>query len=294
MVNTWVGFFTESPILWLAVALILGLLVGSFLNVVIHRLPIMLEQGWRHDCQELLGISSPSTPEVYNLVTPRSACPHCHAPIKAGQNIPIISWLWLRGKCKHCQHRISIQYPLIELTSGLLTLLAAWYFGVSGTAVAVWVFSWILLAAAIIDLKTTLLPDNLTLPLMWLGILLALTGFGTTVTLENSVLGAIAGYLALWSIYWIFKLLTGREGMGYGDFKLLAALGAWLGWQQLPMVLLLSAGVGAIVGVSMILFLKHDKRIPIPFGPYLASAGLLSYYFGDTLFKMVFGMPSTF
>lgn len=294
MINTWVGLFTELPIPWLAVALILGLLVGSFLNVVIHRLPIMLEQGWRRDCQELLEIAPSSSPEVYNLITPRSACPHCHKPIKAEQNIPIISWLWLRGKCKHCQHRISIQYPLIELTSGLLTLLAAWYFGVSETAVAVWVFSWILLAAAIIDLKTTLLPDNLTLPLMWLGILLALTGFGTTVTLENAVLGAIAGYLALWSIYWIFKLLTGREGMGYGDFKLLAALGAWLGWQQLPMILLLSAGVGAVVGISMILFLKHDKRIPIPFGPYLASAGLLSYYFGDTLFKIVFGMPSTF
>lgn len=294
MINTWVGLFTELPILWLAVALILGLLVGSFLNVVIHRLPIMLEQGWRRDCQELLEIAPSSSPEVYNLITPRSACPHCHTPIKAEQNIPIISWLWLRGKCKHCQHRISIQYPLIELTSGLLTLLAAWYFGVSGTAVVVWVFSWILLTAAIIDLKTTLLPDNLTLPLMWLGILLALTGFGTTVTLENAVLGAIAGYLALWSIYWIFKLLTGREGMGYGDFKLLAALGAWLGWQQLPMILLLSAGVGAVVGISMILFLKHDKRIPIPFGPYLASAGLLSYYFGDTLFKIVFGMPSTF
>lgn len=294
MINTWVGLFNESPILWLSVALILGLLVGSFLNVVINRLPIMLEQGWRRDCQELLEIAPSSSPVVYNLITPRSACPHCHAPIKAWQNIPIISWLWLRGKCAHCKHGISIQYPLIELTSGLLTLLAAWYFGVSETAIAAWVFSWILLAAAIIDLKTTLLPDNLTLPLMWLGILLALTGFGTTVTLENAVLGAMAGYLALWSIYWLFKLITGREGMGYGDFKLLAALGAWLGWQQLPMVLLLSAGVGAVVGIGMILFLKHDKRIPIPFGPYLASAGLLSYYFGDTLFQMVFGMPGTY
>ncbi|OZB37078.1 MAG: prepilin peptidase [Halothiobacillus sp. 14-56-357] len=294
MISTWVGLFNESPILWLSVALILGLLVGSFLNVVIYRLPIMLEQGWRRDCQELLEIAPSSNPEVYNLITPRSACPHCHAPIKAWQNIPIISWLWLRGKCAHCQHGISIQYPLIELTSGLLTLLPAWYFGVSETAVAVWFFSWILLAAAIIDLKTTLLPDNLTLPLMWLGILLALTGFGTTVTLENAVLGAMAGYLALWSIYWLFKLITGREGMGYGDFKLLAALGAWLGWQQLPMVLLLSAGVGAVVGIGMILFLKHDKRIPIPFGPYLAGAGLLAYYFGDTLFQMVFGISGTY
>lgn len=294
MINTWIGFFTEFPVLWLAFALILGLLVGSFLNVVIHRLPIMLEQGWRRDCQELLEIASTTDQVNYNLVTPRSACPQCQAPIQAWQNIPIISWLWLRGKCANCQHKISIQYPLIELTSGLLTLLAAWYFGVSSTALAVWVFGWILLAAAIIDLKTTLLPDNLTLPLMWLGLLLALTGFGTSVTLQNAVLGAMSGYLVLWSIYWLFKLLTGREGMGYGDFKLLAALGAWLGWQQLPMVLLLSAGVGALVGISMILFLKHDKQIPIPFGPYLASAGLLSYYLGDALFKMVFGVPGTF
>lgn len=294
MINTWVGFFTELPILWLVVATIIGLLVGSFLNVVIHRLPIMLERGWRRDCQEFLEIDSSSQPEAYNLVTPRSACPHCHTPIKAWQNIPVISWLWLRGKCRHCQHKISVQYPLIELASGLLTLLAAWYFGVSATAIAAWVFTWILLSAAIIDLKTTLLPDNLTLPLMWLGILLALTGVGTSVTLENAVLGAVGGYLILWSIYWLFKLLTGREGMGYGDFKLLAALGAWLGWQQLPMVLLLSAGVGAIVGISMILFLKHDKRIPIPFGPYLASAGLLSYYLGDTLLKMVFSSPGVY
>lgn len=294
IINTWIGFFTELPILWLVVAAIIGLLVGSFLNVVIHRLPIMLERGWRRDCQEFLEITSSSPSEVYNLVTPRSACPHCHTPIKAWQNIPVISWLWLRGKCRHCKHKISIQYPLIELTSGLLTLLAAWHFGVSATTVAAWLFTWVLLSAAIIDLKTTLLPDNLTLPLMWLGILLALTGVGTSVTLENAVLGAVGGYLILWSIYWLFKLLTGREGMGYGDFKLLAALGAWLGWQQLPMVLLLSAGVGAIVGISMILFLKHDKRIPIPFGPYLASAGLLSYCLGDTLLKMVFSTPGVY
>ena len=294
MINTWVGFFTELPILWLVVATIIGLLVGSFLNVVIQRLPIMLERGWRRDCQEFLEITSSTPSEVYNLVTPRSACPHCHTPIKAWQNIPVISWLWLRGKCRHCQHKISIQYPLIELTSGLFTLLAAWHFGVSATTIAAWIFTWILLSAAIIDLKTTLLPDNLTLPLMWLGILLALSGVGTSVTLENAVIGAVGGYLTLWSIYWLFKLLTSREGMGYGDFKLLAALGAWLGWQQLPMVLLLSAGVGAIVGIGMILFLKHDKRIPIPFGPYLASAGLLSYYLGDTLLKMVFSTPGVY
>lgn len=294
MINTWVGFFTELPILWLAVALILGLLVGSFLNVVIHRLPIMLEQGWRRDCQELLEIATDPNPAVYNLITPRSACPHCHSPIKAWQNIPVISWLWLRGRCRQCQQKISVQYPLIELASGLLTLFAAWYFGVCATAIAAWIFGWMLLAAAVIDLKTSLLPDNLTLPLMWLGILLALTGFGTTVTLENAVLGAIAGYLVLWSIYWLFKLITGREGMGYGDFKLLAALGAWLGWQQLPIILLLSAGVGAVVGIGMILFLEHDKRVPIPFGPYLASAGLLSYYFGDSVYKIIFGMPIPF
>lgn len=289
IISTWASFFNAFPVLWLTTALIVGLLVGSFLNVVIYRLPIMLERGWRRDCRELLELPAPTDASTaFNLVTPASTCPHCNTPIRAWQNIPIISWLWLKGKCRHCQNKISVQYPLIELGSGLLTLLAAWHFGITASAMTASIFGWFLLAAAIIDLKTTLLPDNLTLPLMWLGILFALTGFGTTLSLEDALIGAMIGYLALWSIYWVFKLLTGREGMGYGDFKLLAALGAWLGWQQLPVVLLLSAGVGAIIGISMILFMKHDKRIPIPFGPYLASAGILTYYVGDTLLNFLF------
>ena len=275
--------FAQSAALWIGFSMVLGLLVGSFLNVVIHRLPIMLEQGWRRDCQELLEQTSVSPAPVYNLVTPRSACPACHAPIKAWQNIPLVSWLLLRGKCATCGHPISVQYPLIELSSGLLTALAAWHFGVTGFTLGVFVFGWALLAAAIIDLKTTLLPDILTLPLMWLGLLLAAFHLNPGVSLQDAVLGAAGGYLALWSVYWLFKLATGKEGMGYGDFKLLAALGAWLGWQSLALILLLSAGVGAVIGVGMILLLRHDRRIPIPFGPYLAGAGMIALYLGSTL-----------
>jgi leader peptidase (prepilin peptidase)/N-methyltransferase len=292
ILSTWSSFFAQYPLAWLIFAGVLGLLVGSFLNVVIHRLPIMMERGWAQDCRELLEIApeaNAAPPAVYNLITPRSACPNCQTPIKSWQNIPVLSWLALRGRCAHCGHKISVQYPLVELTSGLLTLLAAWKFGASSAAFAAMIFSWVLLAAAVIDLKTTLLPDILTIPLMWLGLLLALLGVGSALSLQAAVIGAMVGYLALWSVYWAFKLATGREGMGYGDFKLLAALGAWLGWQQLPLVLVLSAGVGAVVGVAMVLFLRHDKRIPIPFGPYLASAGLLSFYLGEPILRFYLG-----
>ncbi|HUX83381.1 MAG TPA: A24 family peptidase [Halothiobacillus sp.] len=269
----------------------MGLLIGSFLNVVIHRLPLMMQTGWDRDCRELLELPPEvvDTEKPFNLITPRSACPHCQTPIKAWQNVPVVSWVLLRGKCARCGHGISIQYPLVELLSGTLTLVAAWQLGVTATTLAVWMLGWILIAAAIIDLKTTLLPDILTQPLLWLGLLLALLGVGTSLSLKDAVIGAMAGYLVLWSVYWLFKLATGREGMGYGDFKLLAALGAWLGWQQLPLVLLLSAGVGAVIGIGMILFLKHDKRIPIPFGPYLASAGLLAYYLGTPIVNLYLG-----
>lgn len=289
--TTWAAFFTEYPAIWLGFALILGLLIGSFLNVVIHRLPLMMQTEWHRDCRELLALS-PETigaEKPFNLITPRSACPHCQTPIKAWQNVPIVSWIVLRGKCARCGNAISIQYPLVELLSGTLTLVAAWQLGVTATTLAVWILGWILIAAAIIDLKTTLLPDILTQPLLWLGLLLALFGVGTSLSLKDAVIGAMAGYLVLWSVYWLFKLATGRDGMGYGDFKLLAALGAWLGWQQLPLVLLLSAGVGAVIGIGMILFLKHDKRIPIPFGPYLASAGLLAYYLGTPIVNLYLG-----
>lgn len=282
--------FRQSLTLWIGFALLLGLLVGSFLNVVIHRLPIMLEQGWRRDCQELLGQTPAESSPPYNLVTPRSACPQCHTAIKAWQNIPLLSWLWLRGRCAACGHPISVQYPLVELASGLLTALAAWHFGVSGFTVGIFLFGWLLLAAALIDLKTTILPDVLTLPLMWLGLLMAVFGLNPAVSLNDAVLGAAGGYLALWSVFWLFKLATGKDGMGYGDFKLLAALGAWLGWQSLAMILLLSAGVGAVIGIGMILLLRHDRRIPIPFGPYLAGAGLIALYLGSTLITQFSGL----
>lgn len=288
---SWPEFFSTHSGIWLTFSTLLGLMIGSFLNVVIHRLPLMMQHGWQRDCQELLEVpvESTETDQPFNLIEPRSACPHCHSPIKAWQNIPVLSWLYLRGRCAKCGQGISGQYPLVELSTGLLTLLAAWHWGATTTTLAVWVLSWVLIAAALIDLKTTLLPDVLTLPLMWLGLLLALIGVGTTLSLRDAVIGAMAGYLVLWTVYWLFKLVTGREGMGYGDFKLLAALGAWLGWQQLPLVLLLSAGVGAVIGIAMILFLKHDKRIPIPFGPYLASAGLLAYYLGTPLMTLYLG-----
>lgn len=292
ILSTWSSFFAQYPLAWLIFSGVFGLLVGSFLNVVIYRLPLMMERSWAQDCRELLEIPAEpnaTLPPIYNLITPRSTCPNCQTPIKSWHNIPVLSWLALRGKCAHCGHKISIQYPLVELLSGLLTLLAAWKFGVTSAAFAAMVFSWVLLAAAVIDLKTTLLPDILTLPLMWLGILLALMGTGSALSLQTAVIGAMTGYLALWCVYWAFKLATGRDGMGFGDFKLLAALGAWLGWQQLPLVLVLSAGVGAVVGIAMVLFLKHDQRIPIPFGPYLASAGLLSFYLGEPILRFYLG-----
>jgi len=282
-------FFAGHGAVWLSLALTLGLVVGSFLNVVIHRLPIMLEQGWQRDCRALLGQEEDAGAEAMTLASPASHCPHCQTPIRAWQNIPVISWLLLRGRCHNCKAAISPQYPLIELATGLLTLLAAWVYGPSWQAVWLWGLTWTLMAAAVIDLKTTLLPDLLTQPLLWAGVLIALIGHGSTVSLENAILGAVFGYLALWSVYWVFKLITGKEGMGYGDFKLLAALGAWLGWKALPLVVLLSAGVGTVVGIGMILFLSHDRRIPIPFGPYLASAGLLAYYLGKPIMNAYFG-----
>jgi len=290
-----IHFITGTTWLFGVVALLLGLVVGSFLNVVIHRLPLMLERGWRHECEQFLAGDKLPPPEEpmqcdpdkqpapYNLLIPRSCCPHCGHRISAIENIPLLSWLFLRGRCASCGSRISAQYPLIELFTGLMTLAIALRFGGSWQTLFAWGFVWVLIAAAIIDLKTTLLPDVLTLPLMWAGILIAWLGIGTTVSLEDAVMGAIAGYMVLWLLYWSFKLLTGKEGMGFGDFKLLAALGAWLGWQLLPVVVLLSSLVGAVIGIAMILLRDHDRRIPIPFGPYLAAAGLLAYFYGDTI-----------
>ncbi len=269
----WVAQPTVFP--W--IALVLGLCVGSFLNVVIHRLPQMLEREWRAQCAELEG-REPPLAERYNLVVPRSRCPSCARPIKAFENVPLVSWAVLRGKCAGCGARISLRYPLVELSAGLFAGYAAWRFGFTPAALGAMLLVWTLLAASVIDLDTQLLPDDLTLPLLWAGLLFNL--FVTFVTLPSAVIGAMVGYLGLWLIYWTFKLTTGKEGMGYGDFKLLAALGAWLGWQALPLVILLSSVVGALIGVGLMIFARHGRETPIPFGPYLAIAGVIGLFWG--------------
>ena len=268
------------PAAFVGVCLILGLMVGSFLNVVIHRLPKMLELGWRQQCAELRGEEAAAGP-TYNLIVPRSACPHCHHAISAWENIPIVSYLLLRGKCKGCGAAISPRYPIIEAISGMLCGFAAWHFGFGWAAGGALLLIWALLALAAIDFDTQLLPDDITLPLLWAGLLFNLSG--TFTNLHSAVLGVVFGYLALWSVYWAFKLATGKEGMGYGDFKLLAALGAWMGWQMLPLIILLSSAVGAVVGITLIVAARHGRNVPIPFGPYLAGGGLIALFWGQTL-----------
>lgn len=269
-----------APAAFVLTCLFLGLTVGSFLNVVIHRLPKMLERGWQAQCAELRGETvTPSAP--YNLVVPRSACPHCNHAIGAWENIPVFSYLYLRGKCKACGASISPRYPIVEATTALLCAYAAWHFGFGAAAVGALLLIWALVALTAIDFDTQLLPDDITLPLLWLGLLFNL--FGVFTTLSDAVLGAVIGYLMLWGVYWLFKLVTGKEGMGYGDFKLLAALGAWLGWQMLPLIVLLSSLVGAVVGITLIIALKRGRNIPIPFGPYLAGGGLIALFWGASL-----------
>ncbi len=263
---------------WLA--LVLGLCVGSFLNVVIHRLPLMMEREWTAQCAELRGEVAPDHAPL-NLSQPRSRCPACGQAISALQNIPLLSFLWLRGRCAACSTRISWRYPLVELFCGLATAYCALHFGFSFAAAAAMLFVWLMIAATGIDFDTQLLPDSITLPLLWLGLLVNL--IGGPVDLRSAVIGAMAGYLFLWSVYWMFRLVTGKEGMGYGDFKLLAAIGAWTGWQMLPLVVLLSSAIGAVVGISLIVFHKHGREVPIPFGPYLAGAGLIALFWGPAL-----------
>jgi len=270
----------SSTAFYLFCAGVLGLTVGSFLNVVIHRKPKMMEAEWQAQCAELRGESPPDTPR-YNLWGPRSACPHCGHQITALENVPLLSWLWLRGRCASCSAPISARYPLVELLTALLSAAAAWKWGVSVQTVGALLLIWTLVALAFIDLDTSFLPDDLTLPLLWLGLLFNLNA--TYAGLPDAVIGAMAGYLLLWSVYWLFKLVTGKEGMGYGDFKLLAAIGAWLGWQMLPVTLLLSSVVGAVIGIAMIVLVRHDRRVPIPFGPYLAGGGLVALFFGTDL-----------
>lgn len=275
-------FFVAYPLALLIAGLLLGLAVGSFLNVVILRLPVMMERDWQQQCREYLDPDTPApTSESYNLARPASHCPACRQPISALENIPVLSYLVLRGKCRHCGTRISPRYPIIELVTALLSVLVVQAFGPQWLTLAVLLFTWALIALTMIDLDHQLLPDTITLPLLWLGLLVN-TQHGLT-SLESAVWGAIAGYLILWCVYWGFRLITGKEGMGFGDFKLLAALGAWLGWQALPQIILLSSLVGAVVGITLISLRGQDRNIPIPFGPYLAAAGFISLMWGPQL-----------
>jgi len=269
-----------DPVVLLCLAGLLGLFIGSFLNVVIHRLPKMMEADWQAQAAELRGEPAPVR-EPFNLMRPRSRCPHCGTPIQAWHNIPVISWLLLRGRCSHCAAPISARYPLVELITGLLALAAIARFGATAAGLGALIVTFTLIALTCIDLDTMLLPDDLTLPLLWLGLLFNL--WGVFVPIDQAVIGAMLGYGCLWSIYWLFKLVTGKEGMGYGDFKLLAALGAWFGWQALPSIILLAAGVGAVVGIGLMVFRRHRSDVPIPFGPYLAGAGLLALYFAEPI-----------
>ncbi|RDE22804.1 prepilin peptidase [Motiliproteus coralliicola] len=272
------------PGLLIGFALILGLLVGSFLNVVIYRLPVMMEREWQQQCQELLAEqqgSEPQSESVFNLAIPRSSCPKCGHQITALENIPVLSYLWLKGRCSGCQTPISARYPLVELATGLISALIAYQFGATELLAPLLLMSWVLIALTMIDFDHQLLPDSLTLPLLWLGLIV--NAFGLITDLHSALWGAVAGYLSLWSIYWAFKLLTGKEGMGYGDFKLLAALGAWMGWQMLPLIVVLSSLVGAIIGITLTIVKGRDHQQPMPFGPFLAIAGGIALLWGPLL-----------
>ena len=273
----------EQSVLFLYLSVgILGLLVGSFLNVVVYRLPIMLQKSWRQECLEFLEQedSEPNT-GVFNLSQPRSRCPSCNHPISAVENIPVISYLFLRGRCKNCRTSISIRYPLVEFSTALLSIMVAIQFGVSGQTLIALPFTWTLITLSLIDADTQLLPDSITLPLLWLVLFASL--FNVFIDPSSALMGAIAGYLSLWSVFWLFKLATGKDGMGYGDFKLLAAIGALLGWQMLPLVIMLSAFAGAIIGISLIVFKGRSKNNALPFGPYLSIAGFIALLWGEQI-----------
>ncbi len=270
----------QSPPFAIAAAALVGLLVGSFLNVVIHRVPIMMEHDWANQAADLRGEPAPHT-ERFDLLAPRSRCPSCGHPIGAAENIPVLSWLIQRGKCRACGTGIPARYPVVEILTAVLCALAIGVFGPTAAGLGAAVFSCVLVALAFIDLDTQLLPDSMTLPLLWLGLLFNIGG--TFVPLQEAVVGAMAGYLVLWSVYWLFRLVTGKEGMGFGDFKLLAAIGAWFGWTALPAVILLASVVGAVIGIGLMVFARHGRETPIPFGPYLAGAGLLALYLREPL-----------
>jgi len=285
-------YLAASPAALILVCVLFGLLVGSFLNVVIHRIPKMMEATWRQEARELLdqpAAKGEETPPIFNLVTPGSHCPHCNHRIRWYENVPVVSWALLKGRCSGCKAAISKRYPIIELLTALVAGLCAWRFGYDPWLIFMLYGSFTLLALAVIDLDTTLLPDDLTYPLLWAGLLAAVLGI-SPVSLSDAVIGAMAGYLALWSLYWVFKLLTGKEGMGYGDFKLLAALGAWLGWQYLPVVVLLSSVVGLVFAVSMMASGSVKRDQGIPFGPYLAIAGWIALLWGEAIVSSYLGL----
>jgi leader peptidase (prepilin peptidase)/N-methyltransferase len=297
MLNDLAVLYTENVAVFAGSVFLLGLVIGSFLNVVIYRLPIMLERDWREQAAEMLapadnGVATSSTPQAvperFSLSTPRSACPTCRAPIKAWQNIPVVSWLLLGGRCAACKARISARYPLVELTTGLLSAWVAWHFGFGAPAACGLLVTWTLIALTGIDIDHQLLPDGITLPLMWAGLLAAvivgpIAGSPIPVSAHHSIVGAVSGYLSLWLVFHAYRLITGKIGMGHGDFKLFAALGAWLGWKLLPLVILLSATTGAVLGILLIVLRGRDRSVPLPFGPYLAAAGWIAMMYGDVL-----------
>lgn len=283
---TLIGSLTE-PAVFPWISFVIGAAVGSFLNVVIHRLPKMMEREWAAQCAELRG-ETVEEGKPYSIARPRSHCPACGHQITVLENIPLFSWLWLRGRCSACGTRISVRYPSIELAAAIAAAYCAVRFGPGWAAIAAMVFLWAILAASAIDIDTQLLPDSITLPLLWLGLLVNVSG--TFVDLRSAVIGAAAGYLILWSVYWVFKLATGKEGMGFGDFKLLAAIGAWCGWQSLPLTILASSVIGAIIGIALIIIAKRGKNVPIPFGPYLGAAGALSLLWGPQLTRQWLGI----
>ena len=284
---SFISILQDTPSFFISFITIIGLMIGSFLNVVIYRLPEMMKRNWLQQCAELRGeiIESQTT---FNLITPRSVCIHCGHKITALENIPIISYLALRGRCSQCQAHISLRYPVVEAITAFMSGFVAWCFGFSFITIATLILVWALIALAIIDLNTQLLPDDITLPLLWLGLLVNM-GNGFT-DIHSAIIGAVAGYLSLWLIYWGFKLITGKEGMGYGDFKLLSAIGAWLGWSMLPLVIIFSSLVGAIVGIGLIVAAKLKKNIPIPFGPYLVGGALIALFWGEKLNHAYFGL----
>lgn len=290
MLSTLEQLFSTSPYAFAIFGGVLGLLVGSFLNVVIYRLPIMMERQWRQYCAEILEDDAhcPPANEHLNLSLPRSHCPSCKRQVRVLENIPVVSWLLLRGKCAGCEEKISVRYPLVELLSGILSVVVTLHFGFGAAAFAALLMTWALIALAFIDYDTQLLPDSITLPLIWVGLLISLGS--VFVSPEQSIIGAVAGYLSLWSVYYLFKLLTGKEGMGFGDFKLLAALGAWLGWKLLPVIILLSSLAGAVLGLLLIAVGQLNRDKPIPFGPYLAIAGWCAMLWGEQIIDLYFSV----